>query len=787
MFFGYGNLTNFYASRPPQPARADDPAGEGAGVRLTAAVVRVTFHNPENGYSVVKVAPETAIEPRYLIEGGLVAMVGVMPGIEVGTMLEAEGEWVRDAKFGPQFKVKWFKPMLPTGVKGIEVYLASGALKGIGPVTAQRIVRHFGEKTFDVLDSDIGRLAEVPGIKGKTLAKIKEAWKGDRGDRELVTFLGEYGVSPAIAARLRRTYEENALAIVRANPYRLTTDVRGIGFFRADEIARKLGIAPDAPERIEAALGHVLERQAEEGHTWLPRPRLEELAVELLKTPEARVPEVLDKMVEKEKVVAEKVESEDGIFIKALNEAERRVASAIHRLAVTPKRLPKIDVVGTLADFEQRTRFQLAKTQREAVLTFARGGLLILTGGPGTGKTTTVRSIIEIFRAGNLSIKLAAPTGRAARRLAETAALPAETIHRLLNYQAPLGKFGRDAANPIEADLVIVDEASMLDAQLASYLLDAVSPRTCLMLVGDEDQLPSVGPGNVLGDLIASGAMPVVRLTEIFRQASLSMIVTNAHRVNKGLMPWLKPAEDGTEADFYFIEREDPFQLIDALKTMLRERIPRKFHLDPHHDIQVLTPMRRGDLGVDSLNEVIKKLLNPTRVATAAEGSQLELDGVEGASGGRRHRGCTFDEGDRVMQTANNYDKLVYNGDIGQVAGINAETAETMVNFDGRVVAYLVDELDQLTLAYAITIHKSQGSEYPAVIIPVHTQHWIMLQRNLLYTAMTRARKLVCLIGTRAALRRAVANADKAKRYSALGWFLKQGGARSAECGEKGA
>lgn len=744
-------------------------------MRLAAAVVRITFHNPENGYSVVKALPESPVEARHLLERGEIALVGVMPGVEVGQLLETEGEWVKDAKFGPQFKVKWFKPMLPTGVKGIEVYLASGAIKGIGPVMAQRIVKTFGDKTFDVLDQDIARLREVPGIKGKTLQKIKEAWKGDRGDRELVTFLGEHGVSPAIAARLRRAYAENALAFVRANPYRLTTDVRGIGFARADEIARKLGVAPDAPERIEAALAHVLERQAEEGHTWLPRPRLEELARELLKTPPPElIAEILDKTLEKGQVVAETLEGESAIFIRLLHEAETRLAASIRKLAVHPKRLPKVDVVGVLADFEQRTRFQLAATQREAVLTLARKGLLILTGGPGTGKTTTVRSIIEIFRCGGLSVRLAAPTGRAARRLSETAVLPAETIHRLLNYQAHLGKFGRDAANPIEADLVIIDEASMLDAQLAASLLDAIHPRTCLLIVGDEDQLPSVGPGNVLGDLIAADVFPVARLTEIFRQAGLSMIVTNAHRVNKGLMPYLKPPEEGREPDFYFIDREDPFQVVDAVKALMRERIPRKFHFDPHNDIQVLTPMRRGDLGVDALNEAMKQLLNPSR---ALEPAAEIFDGEAGEGSVHHHhrrRAHPFDEGDRVMQTTNNYDKLVYNGDIGHVVSVNAETGEVMVSFDGRAVAYLQDETDQLTLAYAITIHKSQGSEYPAVIIPLHTQHWIMLQRNLLYTAMTRARKLVCLVGTRAALRRAVGNADKARRYSALGHFLRR-------------
>ena len=748
-------------SRMPEPTQTPHDAPETE--RLNGTVVRMTYQNRDNGYSVIKLQPEAPIDPRRYVAGGVVALVGVMPGIEVGETIEAEGQWVRDPKFGPQFKVQWFKPSLPTGVKGIEVYLASGAIKGVGPVTAKRIVETFGEATFDVLDNDLDRLVEVRGIKkGKTLQKISAGWRAARGDRELITFLGEHGVSPTIAARLRKFYGEKALSIVRANPYRLAADVRGIGFMRADVIARKIGIRADAPERIDAALGHVLERQAEAGHTYQPRPRLIELATELTEVAVEQVEERLDALLEQERVCSRTVKEETGIFILSLHDAERLVAERIERLMSSPKQLPTLDPIDALADFEQHSRFRLAPAQRQAALTLARHGVLILTGGPGTGKTTTVRSIIDLFGRGRCQVKLAAPTGRAARRLSETARLPAETIHRLLNYQAPLGKFGRDAANPIEADLVIVDEVSMLDAQLAAHLFDALSPRTCLMLVGDEDQLPSVGAGNVLGDLIAADKMPVVRLTEIFRQAGASMIVHNAHRINRGLMPHLKPVDGARDVDFYFIERESPPEVVDTIKTLVRERIPRKFHLDPHHDVQVLTPMRRGELGVEALNEEIKQLLNPNR----AKGD--ELFGGEGSA----RRRTEFDKGDRVMQTANNYDKLVFNGDIGHVIHVDPNTREVVIAYDGREVSYLADEQDHLTLAYAITIHKSQGSEYPAVIVPVHTQHWIMLQRNLIYTAITRARRLVCLVGTRRALRRAVANAERSKRFTALRNFL---------------
>jgi exodeoxyribonuclease V alpha subunit len=402
--------------------------------------------------------------------------------------------------------------------------------------------------------------------------------------------------------------------------------------------------------------------------------------------------------------------------------------------------------------------------------------MMILTGGPGTGKTTTVRGIIELAQGARWRIKLAAPTGRAARRLAETARLQAETIHRLLGFQAHLGEFARNAGNPIEADLVIVDEVSMLDAPLAASLLEAIAPGAGLLLVGDEDQLPSVGPGNVLGDIIASGVMPMVRLTEVFRQAEASLIVANAHRINHGLMPWLTPPDEATRPDFFFIERDEPAGVVEAIKALTAERIPGKFKLDPRRDVQILTPMRRGELGVEALNAQLKELLNPV-AGTAGDGATLFSEETGGDAGGAEAlavRRQVFSPGDRVMQTSNNYDKNVFNGDIGFVEHVDAQAREAVVAYEGRRVSYLADELDQIVLAYATTIHKSQGSEYPAVIIPIHTQHWIMLQRNLIYTALTRGRQLVCMVGTRRALRRAIGNAERARRFTALVWFLAQ-------------
>jgi exodeoxyribonuclease V alpha subunit len=737
----------------------------GIKARLRGSVLRVTYHNPENDYRVVKVLPESGVERRYIDPRGEVVLVGNMPGIEVGQTIEAEGEWGVHAKHGPQFKADWFKPSLPTGRRGIEAYLSSGAIKGVGEVIARRIVEAFGEETFEVLEGDIDRLRGVAGVNAKRFAQIRQSWSERRGDRELVVFLGDHGISPAWAGRLRRAYGDAALSIVRSNPYRLAAEVRGIGFTRADAMARQIGLAADAPERIDAALGHVLESQAGDGHTFLPREALIEKATELLGLDRTRVEERLEAMLEQKRLIRDEVACGEAIFLTSLHEAESKVAQHLKRLAGGRKRLPRGDLQAFLEEFQKRTNFTLAPAQREAVERIAREGALVLTGGPGTGKTTTLRTAIESFLRGGLRVKLAAPTGRAARRLAETSHQHAETIHRLLGYQPRTQSFAHGVDSPIEADLIVIDEASMLDAPLARDLFSAIDSGACLLLVGDEDQLPSVGPGNVLGDIIASGVMPVARLSQVFRQAEASLIVANAHLINTGRPPILAPPADCAEPDFFFIERDDPAQIVEAIETMVAERIPRKFGLDPIADIQVLTPMRRGELGVDALNAALQARLNPAPEAKR----DIFGDPTEPSSFNSRLR-----VGDRVMQTANDYTKEVFNGDVGRVASIDPDGDEVIVQYEGRAVAYLADELRPLAPAYAVTIHKSQGSEYPAVVIPIHMQHYIMLRRNLIYTAITRGRRLVCMVGEKRALWRAIRNATRGERNSALKWMIER-------------
>lgn len=754
------------ASETSHPRTDTQPEASDGG-RLTGTVLRITFQSRDSDYRVVKVAPDQPIPPSRLDERGELVVVGALPGIEVGQTIEAEGEWAVHPKHGPQFKATWFRPSLPTGTRGIEAYLSSNAIRGIGPVLAARIVKRFGTDTFRVLDEDIDRLRGIKGLSPKKLFQLKVSWRNAREDRELITFLGEYGISPAWAHRLKKAYGGAALSIVRANPYRLATDVRGIGFSRADAIARQIGLRVDAPERIRAALLHVLETFAGSGHTCAEENALLEEASRLLGIDETLIPVQLESLINEGALKEETLQGERVLYLISLHDAEQGCAKELTRLLDAKRRIPERAGEDFIDKFERRARLKLAREQRKAVEMIAREGLLILTGGPGTGKTTTLRAVIEMFQAAGREVRLAAPTGRAARRLAETAKAPADTIHRLLGFQPRTGGFAHDAAEPLQADLLVVDEVSMLDVVLAWDLLKALRSGACLMLVGDEDQLPSVGPGNVLGDLLQTGLIPTVRLTEIFRQAEASLIVTNAHRVNQGDFPLIDPPREGVEPDFFFIEREEPREVLETIRTLVAERIPNHFRLDPIRDVQVLSPMRRGELGVETLNRELQATLNPPRGREKA----LTLEHWEEGAGKENLR-----VGDRVMQTTNDYDRDVSNGDVGWVRSIDPEAAEVRVQFGDRTVVYGEDELPQLTLAYAVTIHKSQGSEYPAVVLPMHSQHYIMLQRNLLYTALTRGRRLVCIVGGKRALGRAVRNSTRADRRTGLAEFLHRAG-----------
>jgi len=722
----------------------------------------VTYRNPDNDFQVVKVEPEGPIAAPHRDRRGEVVLVGQLPGIEVGQSIEAEGQWSVHPRHGPQFQADWVKPRLPTGRRGMEAYLASGAIKGIGPVLARRIVEAFGERTFEVLDAEIDRLRGVRGITPRRLDQVRRAWWEARVDRSLIAFLGEHGIPVTWAGRLRRAYGENALAIVASNPYRLAAEVRGMGFARADAIARRLGLPAEAPDRIDAAIRHVLETAAEDGHTFLPRDRLLAEATRWVSLDPALVEGRLQPLIEEGRLFQEPFDGGTAVFLVAWREVEVDCARQLDRL-IRARRPPlRLDLPQFFEAFERRARIRLAPAQRAAVEIVARDGLLVLTGGPGTGKTTTLRAVIEIFAAARRSLRLAAPTGRAARRLTEATKAPAETIHRLLGYQPVTGRFAFGPGRPIEGDLIIVDECSMLDVALARDLLAAVRDDAALLLVGDEDQLPSVGPGNVLADVIASGRLRVLRLQEVFRQAEASLIVLNAHRINQGKFPLLASPAGSEASDFFFIERQDPPSILETIKMLVADRIPRRFGLDPIADIQVLTPMRRGDLGVAGLNRLLQNLLNPRR-----EGPAALLSGEDDGGGPMSLR-----VGDRVMQTVNEYEKDVANGEIGRVEAVRPEAGEILVRFEGRLVSYLADEARQLQLAYAVTIHKSQGSEYPAVVIPVHGQHHVMLQRNLIYTALTRARRLACIVGSRRALWRAIRNRRPAERFSALGRYL---------------
>lgn len=706
---------------------------------LSGSVERITYVNPESGWTVARLLAEGARE--------LTTIVGNLVAVSPGEHLELEGDWVDDPRYGRQFRVERFRTTTPSTLDGVRRYLGSGLIHGIGPKMAEKLVNHFGERTLEVIENDPSRLFNVPGFGRTRVESIKQAWVEQREIRNVMIFLQSHGVGAAFAARIFKRYGQNSIQAVQDNPYRLAADIDGIGFLTADRIASRMGISGSAPERIQAGLVHVLGEAAGEGHVFVPRSELLTLAGELLQVDVAPLDAALDELALDARVVIEPRTDDPAVYLRPLHAAECGVAGRLRQLARTPGRLRPFEADKAVGWAEKQLALELTPRQREAVSAAVTRKLVVITGGPGTGKSTIIRAVLEILTALKANVAMAAPTGRAAKRMGELTGRNAKTIHRLLEFSPADGGFQRSQDRPLKADVVIIDEASMIDTALMNHLTRAVADAASLVLVGDVDQLPSVGPGTVLRDLIASGLPHVVRLDQIFRQAEGSWIITNAHRINHGEFPGF-PEKD-QHGDFFLVRREDPDEVRETIVDLCRRRLPHRFGLDAIGDIQVLCPMHRGPVGTQRLNADLQEALNRSPIALT-RGSQ------------------TFRLHDKVIQIVNDYDKDVFNGDIGRVVRVDAENGRLAVEFDDRKAWYEAGEIEEIMPAYAISIHKAQGSEYPAVVIPMTTSHYIMLQRNLLYTAVTRGRRLVVLVGSAKAIGIALRNDKPVARWSLL-------------------
>lgn len=711
---------------------------------ISGIIERITYHNPDNGFCVLRIKVKGHKD--------LITVTGNIPSVLVGEYIKCSGIWYNDRNHGKQFKAHFIKSLPPDTLEGIEKYLGSGLIKGIGPYFAKKLVLAFKDRVLEVIEHTPHLLSTIDGIGKVRANRICSNWQAQKVIREIMVFLQSHGVGTTRATRIYKTYGDRAIEIVSNNPYQLAKDIRGIGFISADTIACNLGIDKNSLIRAKAGLTHILLEATSDGHCGLPKKILLQNIQKLLEIEQEIVEQAIIEEVSSHVLIIDTMNNVESIFLTSYYIYEKNIAKILVNLTQSSVTWGKIDTASVLPSIEQELSITLATSQKTAIEKALQHKLMVITGGPGTGKTTLVNSLLKTLSTQHLNIKLCAPTGRAAKRLSESTKLEATTIHRLLEIDPAHGGFKRNEDSPLLCDYLVIDEASMVDISLFHALLKAMPHTSALLIVGDVDQLPSVGAGQVLKDIINSKVIPTVRLTEIFRQAATSNIIINAHRVNNGILPDLTLPK--TESDFYFIEAEHGEDIINKIIMMIRERIPNKFNLNPINDIQLLCPMQRGGVGARSLNIELQKILNPNY------------------SSGITKFGQIFAIGDKVMQTENNYDKEVYNGDIGVINNINEQDQEITINFYNRYVIYDYSDLDQITLAYATTIHKSQGSEYPAVIIPLTMQSYMMLKRNLIYTAITRGKKLVIIIGQKKAFSIAIKDNKTSLRYSKLQEWL---------------